>query len=93
MSLARTTDPDTSHTAAALILPHRARACTLIFDALVAAGEATAAELAHATGMAQNCVARRLTDLAERGLADRAGVTVGPNHRPVTVWRPREETL
>ncbi len=91
----RTTDPATSHAAAAAVdVPARAGE---VLAALRSLPTATPSELVvrlRRTGidMDQNCVARRLGDLEAAGLAARTGDTrPGRSGRQQTVWTSHTE--
>ena len=67
---ARSTDPDTSHSAAARLNEFAAGHCRKIYAKLGAMGAASAEQLGDALGMDPYAVRKRLADLAHAKLAE-----------------------
>jgi len=91
----RRQDPETSKQAAKAAARFAASHAGRVLSALKEYGPMVARGLAHATGLTQVQVCRRLPDLEEAGLAEPTGRTrtwdagvVG--HMPERVWRARE---
>ncbi len=76
LTLARRTDVNTSHEAAAKVGSYRAKHEAAIFGAICEAGErgATAKDIAAVTGLTDVQVSRRLGSMGERGLIVRGMV-------------------
>lgn len=93
LPLVRTTDPETSHAAAASIVPglstQRAQVLALIqqVDGIYSDGGATAYEVAARSEIQQSVVARRMTDLHQLGLVRDSGRTrPGSSGRQLIIW-------
>ncbi|MCB1272491.1 MAG: MarR family transcriptional regulator [Microthrixaceae bacterium] len=93
--LARATDPDTSHDAAAMQTPERrARGQWLALHHLAMNGPLTDFELAALTGWQQTSIGRRRKELVDAGLAERAeGRRPTPSGATAAVWRITEAGL
>lgn len=88
-ALARTSDPDTSHAAAAMQTPERrARGQWLALDALARRGPLTDFELADITGWQQTSIGRRRKQLVDRGLVVQTEARRRtPSGATAAVWR------
>ena len=85
--LARTTDPDTSHSAAASMIDHLGHQRRQVMACIGVVGGATAYEVAERLGLQQNVVARRCTDLRELGrIIDSGRRRPGSSGRLGIVW-------
>jgi hypothetical protein len=87
-ALARNTDPETSHAAAASVKIQDAEA--IVLRAIEAAGDKglIAAELPGATGLPLNTVSARTRPLANRNMIFDSGERrVGPSGRGQIVWK------
>lgn len=89
-TLARSTDPQTSHEAAEKLVSSGAltKQMTLVLDVLRKHGPCTSAELAERSGLDRYVVARRLPDLQKRQRATKVTArvcSVGGNK--ATVWK------
>lgn len=87
-ALARTTDPDTSHIAAASQTPRKLSAGRLLaLRTLAEHGPLTDFELADITGKAQTSIGCRRADLKKAGLAADTGQRrASPSGSPAIVW-------
>lgn len=87
-ALARTSDPDTSHTAAASQTPAKLSAGRLLaLRTLAEHGPLTDFELAEITGKAQTSIGVRRADLKKLGLAADTGQRrLSPSGSPAIVW-------
>lgn len=87
-ALARTSDPDTSHAAAAAQTPRKLSAGRLLaLRTLAEHGPLTDFELAELTGRAQTSIGCRRKDLVRAGLAADTGQRrASPSGSPAIVW-------
>lgn len=92
--IARDSDPQTSHDAAANVTASGTRAahCATILDAVKAHPDSTAGELAAITGIDRVEVGRRLPDLRNAGLVWNPGVSrvCGEMGTRQMVWRAKQ---
>lgn len=87
-SYARTTDPTTSHVAAASIRQANHME-TVVLDAIAASPNGlTNHELVEATGLAWNSCTPRIRPLVRKGLVRDSGIRrAGPSYRKCIVWK------
>lgn len=93
--LARATDPDTSHAAAAMQTPdRRAKGQWLALQHLAMHGPLTDFELAERTGWQQTSIGRRRGELVSAGLVERTEERRStPSGATAAVWRTTEAGL
>ena len=85
---ARSTDPDTSPSAAARLIEFAAGHCRKIYAKLGAMGAASAEQLGDALGMDPYAVRKRLADLAHAKLAEATKEKrLTRARRPERIWR------
>lgn len=91
-ALARTTDPDTSHAAAASQTPaRRQRGQRLVLAALAQHGPLTDFEHEAISGLVQQSAGKRRLELQRRGLVEYGQERRdSPNGSPARVWRITE---
>jgi predicted transcriptional regulator len=83
---ARTTDPETSHAAAASAKLLATRHHWMITSALKLKDGQTIYELAESTGLPHNSVARRMSELEEGGVVYTEGKRKGKTQRMCRIW-------
>ena len=88
--LSRTTDPETSHEAAAQTKAFRARHIATIYAALQTWGDMTTHEISAVTDLDYIAVARRMAEMADRLLVERTDERrMNANGRRAVVWRAK----
>lgn len=85
--LARNTDPQTSHEAAAQSGSLRGHHHRKIIAALRYYGDGTPYQIAEWAGMEVAAVFRRLNELQKAGAAVPIGEAIGPTNRKCRVWK------
>lgn len=93
-TLARTTDPATSHKAAAAVAPRTGTLKRVILEAFIDAGEdgLTAFEAAERVGIEPWQVSKRVSDLRKDGQIIQIGERTGGNGRDRNVYRAEVST-
>lgn len=87
---ARRSDPETSKVAARAASDLAGVHMHKILGSLISQGDGTIYELAGRTGIDHVAIARRMSELEERQVAEPTGQTrLGPKGRPCRVWRAK----
>lgn len=87
---ARSTDPATSHAAAASMAVGASAQRAQVLSALRALGQASATRIAERAGLTQVQVCRRLPELLDSGAVEVVPMALAytASRRPERVWRP-----